>query len=125
MILFKFSFSIDICQFNMTSLFNSSEDKTRSMSFRSVILIMIYAGTIILNLLAASVDNTFPIRASSENSTFTQETVKEDSVSIPSFSLGFWYGKTKKLYYFRVTTTWYIYGTHFRSLGVLAQLLDG
>lgn len=55
-----FLLSIDICQFNMTSLLNSSEDKSRSISFRSIILIMIYAGTIILNLLAASVDGKFP-----------------------------------------------------------------
>ena len=106
----------------MTSLLNSSEDKTRSMSFRSVILIMIYAGTIILNLLAASVDNTFPMRTSSENSTFTQ-TLKNDSVSFSTFTL-FLVWLNNNLY-FRITTTWYIYGTHFQSLGVLAQLLDG
>lgn len=55
---FFLDFSIDICQFSVTSLWNSSEDKHHSISFRSVILIMVYAGTIILNLLAASVDNT-------------------------------------------------------------------
>lgn len=67
-------FSIDICQFSVSSLFNSSEDKSRSISFRSIILIMIYAGTIILNLLAASVDNKFPAmkNQSSENSTLTE-----------------------------------------------------
>jgi transmembrane protein 237 len=73
-----FIFSIDICQFSMTSLLNSSEDKSRSISFRSIILIMIYAGTIILNLLAASVDSKFPM-INAENSTVTPET--NDSVS--------------------------------------------
>lgn len=63
--------SIDICQFSITSLFNSGDDRHRSISFRSVILIMIYAGTIILNLLAASVDSKFPVASnlSAENST--------------------------------------------------------
>lgn len=68
---FIFISSIDICQFSITSLFNSVDDRHRSISFRSVILIMIYAGTIILNLLAASVDNKFPVASnqSAENST--------------------------------------------------------
>lgn len=69
-------FSVDICQFSVTSLWNTSEDKHRSISFRSIILIMIYAGTIILNLLAASVDNTFsPVRNQPpENSTLMEAT---------------------------------------------------
>lgn len=52
-------FSIDICQFSMTSLLSSTENKDRSISFRAIILLMIYAGTIILNLLAASIDDRF------------------------------------------------------------------
>ncbi|XP_070502217.1 uncharacterized protein [Chironomus tepperi] len=62
---------IDICQFSMTSLLNTSENKERSISFRSIILIMIYAGTIILNLLAASIDDRFPAKKyqSQDNST--------------------------------------------------------
>lgn len=78
-------FSIDICQFSMTSLWSSSEDKNRSISFRSIILIMIYAGTIILNLLAASVDNKFPIMnsLSHENSTLISDSDdKQDSVFV-------------------------------------------
>jgi hypothetical protein len=46
----------------MTSLLSSSENKERSISFRSITLIMIYAGTIILNLLAASIDDRFPVK---------------------------------------------------------------
>lgn len=75
--------SIDICQFSVSSLLNSSEDKSRSISFRSIILIMIYAGTIILNLLAASVDNKFSDKLmSSENSTITaaMEAVEKDNM---------------------------------------------
>ncbi|CRK96600.1 CLUMA_CG009893, isoform A [Clunio marinus] len=66
---------IDICQFSVSSLLNTSEDKSRSISFRSIILIMIYAGTIILNLLAASVDSKFTMikSMSSENSTVEAE----------------------------------------------------
>jgi hypothetical protein len=50
---------------------------------------MIYAGTIILNLLAASVDNKFPIMKNlpPENSTLTagiQSAEKENSVFIAS-----------------------------------------
>lgn len=41
----------------MTSLLSATENKDRSISFRSIILLMIYAGTIILNLLAASIDD--------------------------------------------------------------------
>lgn len=68
---FPLFFSVDICQFSLTSMFTSSEDKTRSISFRSIILIMTYAGTIILNLLAASIDNNFTgtKALSAENST--------------------------------------------------------
>jgi hypothetical protein len=64
-------FSIDICQFSMTSLLSTPENKERSVSFRSIILIMIYAGTIILNLLAASIDDRFPVKRlqSQDNST--------------------------------------------------------
>lgn len=74
-------FSIDICQFSVSSLWNSSEDKHRSISFRSIILIMIYAGTIILNLLAASVDNTFTpvISQPPENSTMTEAAESAES----------------------------------------------
>jgi hypothetical protein len=43
----------------MTSLLSSTENKDRSISFRAIILLMIYAGTIILNLLAASIDDRF------------------------------------------------------------------
>lgn len=83
----EYIFSIDICQFSVSSLFNSSEDKSRSISFRSIILIMVYAGTIILNLLAASVDSSLSTikNLSPENSTVTaaKETMeKHDSVQV-------------------------------------------
>lgn len=81
----NFFFRIDICQFSITSLMNSSEDKSRSISFRSIILIMIYAGTIILNLLAASVDNKFPLMQAQppDNSTEVPESAETDnSVSL-------------------------------------------
>lgn len=67
--------SIDICQFSITSLFNSGDDRHRSISFRSIILIMIYTGTIILNLLAASVDSKVPVAFNqpAENSTMASE----------------------------------------------------
>lgn len=83
---FKYFSSIDICRFSVSSLLNSSEDKSRSISFRSIILIMIYAGTIILNLLAASVDNQFSAvtLSSSENSTISaaMEAAEKDNMVV-------------------------------------------
>lgn len=52
--------SIDICQFSLSSVFNPSDVGSRNVSFRAIILIMVYAGTILLNLLAAFVDDKFP-----------------------------------------------------------------
>lgn len=75
----------------MTTFLNSSDDRSRSISFRSIILIMIYAGTIILNLLAASVDNSLPtVRAQPpENSTIAEASAmdameKDNTVSMPT-----------------------------------------
>jgi hypothetical protein len=45
----------------MSSVFNQNEVGNRTISFRAIILIMVYAGTILLNLLAAFVDDKFPI----------------------------------------------------------------
>lgn len=76
--LFFLPFSIDICQFSMTSLLSASENKERSISFRSIILLMIYAGTIILNLLAASIDDrTATRRYLLQNNTTTVTAVME------------------------------------------------
>lgn len=71
----------------MSSLLNTSENKERSISFRSIILIMIYAGTIILNLLAASIDDRFPGKKyqSQDNSTtitLMEALEKENTVSL-------------------------------------------
>lgn len=57
----------------MTSLLSTSENKENSVSFRSIMLIMIYAGTILLNLLAASMDDRFTMRKyqSQDNSTMS------------------------------------------------------
>lgn len=83
-------FSIDICQFSMTSLLSTSENKERSISFRSIILIMIYAGTIILNLLAASIDDRFPMKKfeTQDNSTtvtLMEALEKDNKVSFQTF----------------------------------------
>lgn len=62
----------------MTSLLSASENKERSISFRSIILLMIYAGTIILNLLAASIDDrTATRRYLLQNNTTTVTAVME------------------------------------------------
>lgn len=93
-------FSVDICQFSLTSLFQSSEDKNRTISFRSIVLIMTYAGTIILNLLAASIDSNFTASKAqpSENSTMAamMESMEDnDSVLVEQakckFLLAIWY----------------------------------
>lgn len=52
-----FFFRIDISQFSLSSFFSSTnETKYGTMSFRSLICLLIYSTTIILNLLAGSVD---------------------------------------------------------------------
>lgn len=61
----------------MSSLLSTSENKERSISFRSVILIMIYAGTIILNLLAASIDDRTARRYQLQNNSTTVTAVME------------------------------------------------
>ena len=64
-------------------MFNNGDDKTHSISFRSVIMIMIYAGTIVLNLSAGSLDERFylPQLAAQTNATLiTEDTGKEDLV---------------------------------------------
>lgn len=75
-------FSIDICQFSM---FNTGDDKTHSISFRSVIMIMIYAGTIVLNLSASSLDERFympQLATAQTNATLiTEDTGKDDLVN--------------------------------------------
>lgn len=112
------SHSIDICQFSMTSLLSSAEDKSRSISFRSIILIMIYAGTIILNLLAASVDNKFPMvkAQSAENSTIA-ETLENDNVVLVVHAM-MWCLHPFHEYLissFRTTRKWSICGIHYQS----------
>lgn len=66
-------------------MFNTgSDDKTHSISFRSVIMIMIYAGTIVLNLSAGSLDERFylPQLAAQTNATLiTEDAGKEDLVN--------------------------------------------
>lgn len=128
---FIFISSIDICQFSITSLFNSGDDRHRSISFRSVILIMVYAGTIILNLLAASVDNKFPVASnqSAENSTMPsvmEPAEKDNSVLVAPLSVS----QITNLFItassrFRTTRRWSTCGTLFLSLGALAQSSDG
>ena len=127
-----FIFSIDICQFSVTALFNSTDDnKSRSISFRSVILIMIYTGTIILNLLAASVDSRFSITGNqlAENSTLAssamQPSEKDNLVLVAQYVF-----HSLKLMLFmnidcRMMKRWSTYGTRFLSHEALALLLAG
>lgn len=94
--------SIDICQFSMTTLLNSSEERSRSISFRAIILIMIYAGTIILNLLAASVDHALPtVKAQPpENSTIAEASSMDAMEKDNTVSDGRFLRSTTKLFRF-------------------------
>lgn len=145
---------VDICQFSLSTLFNPTEERSLTISFRAVVLIMIYAGTILLNLLAAFVDDKFPVIGALQQTNMTAE-ILDGAVKVnvenvnevanvsetkirTTLARALWrnvissreiithYNKHFLVVKFsRVTTKWYIYGTRYPLRGALALYSDG